>query len=121
VSWGVGVVKGGVWTAGGGSVMTWRAYRHLPSRGAAGREQESWRGDEADCTAAELSQLLYWLLITGWQLHGLEMRLDMAVHALLAEGGAGAAGRGSWHLDGGDDGSAGAGGGWPHIGLPPSR
>lgn len=40
-------------------------------------EEEAWQGGMSDCTAEELSQLMYWLLITGYELRSLEQRLNL--------------------------------------------
>lgn len=31
-------------------------------------EGEAWQGGTSDCTAGELAQLMYWLMITGYTL-----------------------------------------------------
>lgn len=58
---------------------------HTPKIGAhacrcpvpAASEEEDWKSGSSDCTAVEMAQLLYWLLIVGYQLRTLEVRLDM--------------------------------------------
>ncbi|EFN52979.1 hypothetical protein CHLNCDRAFT_137390 [Chlorella variabilis] len=42
-----------------------------------GMEEETWQGGSSDCTAGELAQLMYWLMITGYELRGLEQRLNL--------------------------------------------
>ena len=44
---------------------------------AAGMEEEAWQGGTSDCTAGELAQLMYWLMITGYTLRQLEQRCDL--------------------------------------------
>lgn len=43
----------------------------------AGMEEEAWQGGTSDCTAGELAQLMYWLMITGFSLRQLEQRCDL--------------------------------------------
>jgi hypothetical protein len=40
-------------------------------------EAEAWQGGSSDCTASELAQLMYWLMITGYSLRQLEQRCDL--------------------------------------------
>ena len=40
-------------------------------------EEEAWQGGETECTASELAQLMYWLLMTGFSLRQLEQRCDL--------------------------------------------
>ncbi|PSC73550.1 seed maturation [Micractinium conductrix] len=42
-----------------------------------GMEEEAWQGGTSDCTAGELAQLMYWLMITGYSLRQLEQRCDL--------------------------------------------
>ncbi|PRW45716.1 seed maturation [Chlorella sorokiniana] len=42
-----------------------------------GMEEEAWQGGTSDCTAGELAQLMYWLMITGYTLRQLEQRCDL--------------------------------------------
>lgn len=32
----------------------------------AGLEEEAWQGGTSDCTAGELAQLMYWLMVRAW-------------------------------------------------------
>lgn len=52
--------------------------RPLPApSAAAGPDEDDWRKGDSDCTAVELSQLLSWLMVVGYHLRMLEVRLDM--------------------------------------------
>ncbi|KAI3424811.1 hypothetical protein D9Q98_008197 [Chlorella vulgaris] len=42
-----------------------------------GMEEDTWQGGTSDCTAGELAQLMYWLMITGYELRSLEQRLNL--------------------------------------------
>lgn len=41
----------------------------------------------SSCTATEMAKLLYWLMVMGWQLRCLEIRLNLSMHQ-MADGGA---------------------------------
>lgn len=49
-------------------------------------EEEDWKSGSSDCTAVEMAQLLYWLMVVGYQLRSLEVRLDMNSKLAVAEG-----------------------------------
>ncbi len=40
-------------------------------------EEEAWQGGTSDCSAGELAQLMYWLMITGYSLRQLEQRCNL--------------------------------------------
>jgi hypothetical protein len=63
-------------------LLAWLRSTHAPTHPGlpgtcAGMEEEAWQGGMSDCTAEELSQLMYWLLITGYELRSLEQRLNL--------------------------------------------
>jgi hypothetical protein len=68
-------------------------------------DKEMLRRAGSDCTAQELGKLMFWLMVVGYTLRGMEVRLDMeGALDLLPRGGA-SSGSNTWGRGSGSGGS----------------